>query len=433
MTLDVYDIVLGPDAKMPTLDADNLGIVAVQMLDAVQTIVDVLTDNDGGNGWKVTFDPGMNAYTDRSEARHIVVSGKPLLDAVPGSPMTKVAAIMTGFAVHEVGHTKLNFYDAVRDRWPGKQLPLTLTNIIEDVVLEARTVERYDGFADHGNGNIFAPTLEYVADLTCPKYPLKWDGSSGHKVNVTGQIVRYRDYVSFDSDPNTQRALDFVETWAKGMTADLTPKGAVALVEQWLDFVQTTLPETPEEPPVDLPKGEFPTTDGPTIPNEDDDESEGPKGKGKSEPKDDDGEAEDGDDEGGTEGEGDSEDDESEDGGTEGGEDGDDEDGGTDGPGGDGEGRDGDGNDADTMNRGEATKGTNDSLGAGGSGQSVAEAGDEDPDADFDPADLDKSFDDIAKPDNSFQQTHLDKVEKEERVTTRVDAGQFGKMRVIFR
>ena len=81
---------------------------------------------------------------------------------------------MTGFAVHEVGHTKLDFYAAIVKRWPGKKLPITLGNIIEDVVLEMRTVERFPGFADHGEGNVFRPTLEWVAKEPAP--PLRWSG-----------------------------------------------------------------------------------------------------------------------------------------------------------------------------------------------------------------------------------------------------------------
>ena len=219
MTLDVFDIKLGRH-QMPRLDADNTGLVAVQLLDAVQTVVDVLTDNDGGKGWTVGFDPTANAYTDRSAARRIVVSVKPLLDAKPGEPLSKVAAIMTGFAVHEVGHTKLNFFDAISARWPGAMLPKTLGNIIEDVVLELRTVERYPGFADHGEGNVFRPTLEWIAKLTCPTTPLEWAGSTGHKVNVVGQMLRYREFVTFSNDPVTQAALSFVETWMTGITSD---------------------------------------------------------------------------------------------------------------------------------------------------------------------------------------------------------------------
>ena len=439
--MDVFDIKLGTDV-MPRLDEDNLGLVAVKMLDAVQTIADVLTTNDGGKGWTVSFDPGMNAYTDRTSGRRsIVVSAKPMLDAKPGTPLARVAEVMAGFVVHEVGHTELDFFTAVKNEWPGKTLPLTLANIIEDVVLEARTVRRYNGFADHGEGNIFRPTLVWVANETCPKTPLKWSGSTGHKVNVTGQIVRYRDFVSFDTDEVTQTHLRWVEEWMQGITFDLTPSGCVALIRAWLDHVKDTLSDdVVEEPPIpDFPGGDFPS--GQSLPNEDDDDSE-PKGSGKGDDGEDgegnptggdgDSEESDDDDEDGTEGGGDSDDDEDGESGTEG-EDGDDEDGPTtDGGDGDGEGRGGDGNDADTLNRVDADKGANDGSGKGGSGQAIAEASDEDVLDDFVEEDLPESWDDTAKPEG-FQQNKVASAEADERVTTRLDAGAHGKMRVIFR
>jgi len=446
MALDVFTQKLGEE-KMPRLDADNTGLVAVQMLDAVQTVVDVLTDNDGGSGWKVGFDPTVNAYTDRSARRQIVVSVKPLLDAKPGDSLADVAAIMTGFAVHEVGHTKLDFFTAVNKRWPGKSLPKVITNIIEDVVLELRTVERFPGFADHGEGNVFRPTLEWVAKLTCPTYPLKWEGTTGHKVNVVGQILRYKEFVTFSDDARTAEAVEWVERWAQGITPALGPSGAVQLVSDLLDYMKASMadeavPEpTPDLP--DLPSGNDNISQ--TIPDEDDDDTEGDDGDGDSDDEGDegddggsatdapnidgddgegDGEAESGEDEGGSESDAEGDDDEDGDG------EGTDEGGEADGPG------KGDGNDADTMNREALEKGAQDGSGKGGSGQGVAEASDDegDPDEGFDEADLDDTFDEVSNPDgNGYQQRQIASAEADERVTTRMDAGAHGKMRVIFR
>ena len=84
MTLDVFDIKLGNE-KMPPLDPETTGFVAVKMLDAVQTVVDVLTDNDGHGGWTVTFDSnGQHLHRSFRKKRQIVVCVKPLFDARPG-------------------------------------------------------------------------------------------------------------------------------------------------------------------------------------------------------------------------------------------------------------------------------------------------------------------------------------------------------------
>ena len=430
MVLDVFTQKLG-DGVMPRLDADNTGLIAVQMLDAIQTVVNVLTDNDGGKGWSVSYDPTLNAYTDRSAARRIVVSVKPLLDASPGDSLVKVASIMTGFAVHEIGHTKLNFYDAISKRWPGKDLPKVLGNIIEDVVLEMRTVERFPGFADNGEGNVFRPTLEWVADLTSPKTPLKWGGSTGHKVNVVGQIVRYREFTTYADDAATQAALTWVEAWAQGITPALGPSGCVELISDLLDYMKASLrdEETQPEPPVETP--DFPSgNEGPSIPDED--EPPTTDGGDDGQPGDGNGEAEDDDEDGETEGPGGSDGEDGEDEGptTDGGEDGGDDTGE-----GKGEGRSGDGNDADTMDRTTADAGANDGPGSGGTGQAVADTEGEDLDAadlDFDKSEVADSFDDMSKPEG-YEQHRISDAEQEERVTTRVDAGAFGTMRVIFR
>ncbi len=441
MVLDVYNIKLGTET-MPSLDPETTGFVAVKLLDAVQTVVDVLTDNDGHGGWTVSFDPQANAYTDRSAKRKIVVSVKPLFDARPGDSLAGVASIMTGLAVHEIGHTKLNFYDAIVKRWPGKKLPLVLGNIIEDVVLEARTVDRYAGFADHGNGTVFHPALDWMAGQFPAPDALRWSGSVGHKVNIVGQIVRYRDYVTFSADETTQTQLRWVETWASGITARTEANDAVALIESLLDHIKATLDDDEDvEPPVtDGPTGTGGTDNGQqTIPDDEDgnDDTEGGTQPGDEPGEDDTEGGDDGEGEGnpetkpGTEGDDDADGDD--DGGsTEGGDDSEDGTDTTDG--GEGEARDGDGNDADTMDRGEADKGTNDQHGGGGSGQSVSEASDpDDVDDGFDPADLDPTFDDMAKPEDTGQQDYVNRQEQEERRTTRLDAGEHGKMRVIFR
>ena len=85
------------------------------------------------------------------------------------------------------------------------------------------------------------------------------------------------------------------------------------------------------------------------------------------------------------------------------------------------------------MNRTEGAKGSTDGDGAGGSGQAVAEASD--PVDDYVAEDLPKTFDDMSKvkPESLSNQRHVAEAEATERVTTRVDAGAFGKMRVVFK
>jgi len=443
VALDIFTQKLG-DLTRPfdfRSNPETMGIVADKMLDAVQTVVDVMSDPKTGRPYRVSFAPGASAFTDRGE-RIIVISGKPLMEAQTGTPLADVAAVMTGFALHEVGHANRDgkLFKAVEDRWPGKDVPKRLANILEDVALELATVDRYAGFKQ-----VFDPTMGWVAKNTCPTFPIPWGTKTGDRVNLAGQVVRYRPFVRFADDPQTAKAVKFFDDWRDAITGDITVPAALRMIADALAFIHDHSDDPEPEPPVQPPTPpEGPTTDGgdepepgdgdpgegkggggttteQTIPDdEDEDDTEG-DGDGS------DGDGNDGDDDGGTEGGGDSDDDE--DGQpTEGGDDDDGEGKGN----GDGEGRSGDGNDADTLDRTDAPKGANDGDGKGGSGQAVSET---DPDEGFDPADVDSSFDEVAKPDDGFysDQNRIASAEAEERVTTRMDAGAHGTMRVIFR
>jgi hypothetical protein len=446
--LDIFEHRFGDETHPGALSADgdnSLGQAGLKMLDAIQTVVDVLSDKDAS--YKVGFANTSSAFTDH-KGRRIVISGLPLTKAPKGTPYRDIAAVLTGFAVHEVGHTKKpGIIDAVRAEWPGKRLPQVLGNVIEDVVLEARTVERYAGLTD-----VFAPTFEWVARETCPTSPLKWGGSTGHKVNIMGQVVRYRPWVTFTNDAATQTAVAFGDEWAQRITAKTTPQQGVELVRDMLAFIHEPIEDEDED------EGNTEGDEGESQPGEGEGEGEGTEGGGDGseqalpdEDDDDDdteGEPAESDDEGDdTEGgsatdappidEGDTEGDDGEGGGGEsdGGEDDSESDGEADGEDADGEGKGGHSLDADTMDRSEADKGTNDGPGAGGSGQSISEAGDEDPDDPdngLDESELDKSFDELASESNYVDRTLQDAVD-EERITSRLDAGEHGKMRVIFR
>lgn len=448
MTLDIFTHRFG-DEPVPALDNENRGLVARQMLDCIQTVVDVIGED--GPGFAVRFSETMSAYTDQQK-RQIVISGMPLVLAKPGTKLTEVAAVLTGLAVHEVGHTRqVGIIDAVRDAYPGKLIPKTLGNIIEDVVLEARTIEHYAGFRD-----IFVPTLGWVAEQTCPKDTLVWGGSTGHKVNLVGQIVRYRPFVTFGDDAVTVAELRWWDEWSARITASLTPKGGLAMVREALAHLAAQREETPEppvppvieppEPPVieeppeggckfpipggDEPKGKGKGEgEGQSLPDEedDDDDTEGDEPGG-------DGDGDDSDEEGGSEGSGDSDEDGDGEGGTEG-EDGEDDGDGEGNPDPDGDertGTEGDKRGDPSAEQNELEQGSNDGEGSGGTGQGWAEAGDDDPDAGLEPGEIDKSFDDVAHTENRYQDSVLQNAADEEARTTRVNAGKYGEMRVVW-
>jgi hypothetical protein len=433
MTLDIFTHRFGDDV-LPALDNENRGLIAKGMLDAIQTVVDVIAD-DENTGYAVHFAPTMSAFTEHQK-RQIVISGLPLLASPVGTPLTDIAAILTGFAVHEVGHTRrVGIIDAARAEWPGKILPKTLANVIEDVVLELRTIRNYAGFRD-----IFAPTLAWVAEATCPKHTLVWEGTTGHKVNLVGQIVRYRPFVTFGEDAVTVAELQWWDEWASRIVVDLTPEGGVQMVRDALAHLAAQREAEPVEPPPGEGEGEGPG--GQSLPDEEDDSTEGGQPT-DDEPQGDEPEGET--DEGGQPG-GDNDDDAD----TEGGDGEDDGDGEDEGPGGTegdddepGEiGEDNDGEPTDTdggdqrgdpgAERVELEQGAQDSDGSGGTGQGVAEAGEDDPDAGLDETELDQSFDDISHTDNGYADQRLENAAEEEAKTSRLDGGAFGTIRVVW-
>jgi hypothetical protein len=425
--LDIFEHRFG-DATKPTkrlasdTDTDSLGEVGLAMLDAVQTVVDVLAD-EKNKGFRVSFAPTTSAYSSDAK-RRIVISGLPLMSAPAGTPYRDIAAILTGFAVHEIGHTKrVGIIDAVRNEWPGKKLPPILGNIVEDIVLEARVIERYAGLRD-----VFQPTFDWVARTSCPTYPIAWSGSTGHKVNVIGQMVRYRDYVTFAGDALTQKQLRWFDEWAARITAKTTPAEGVALVREALARIHDTADEDEpgegeDEQPKGKGKGKGKDTD--TLPDEDDTEGDDGDGDGDGE-----GNGGDDDDTEGDSGDGDA-DGEGQGQGTEGDSD-------ADGEGGDGEGEDGEGaNTSDAAdaqaNRIETGEGANDGTGAGGSGQAIADAGVEDPDLGLDEHEVDKSYDEQVHPNQTYADSLLQREVDEERISERINAGIYGRMKVIFR
>ena len=427
MTLDIFTQKLG-DLNTPrmTLNANDeaLGQTASKMLDAIQMVVDVMSDPQTGRPYRVSFAKGSSAFTDRGE-RIIVMSGEPLMNAKVGTPLAEVAAVMAGFAIHEVGHANRDgkLFKAVALKWPGKDVPRRIANILEDVSLELATINRYAGF-----DGVFDPTLQWVAERTCPTYPIPWGKTTGDRVNCAGQVVRYRDFVTFATDPQTAKAVKFFDDWRDAITGNMTVPAAMRHIEAALAFIHDHTDDEPE------PEGDTEGDEGEPEPGEGEGEGEGNGSGGDGETTDQTIEDDEDDTEGGDSGDGDGSDGD----GTEG----DDGDGGESGGDAEGDGQgegtegapDGRGDTIDTTDRVSADKGVNDTDGAGGTGQAVSETLGGDPDDGYDPSTKDKSFDDEAGHEDlsNYQNKVLEQAVQTERSTTRIDAREHGKMRVIF-
>jgi hypothetical protein len=447
MALDIFTNVVGGNTatSWPT-DPEEQAMLAVRMLDAVQTIADVLMDE--GMRYRVGFADLDTAYSDHT-LRQIVISAKPMTEG--GRPFDEIAAIMTGFAVHEIGHTKnreLAFSKAVHAEWPGKVTPHRLANILGDVRLEAAIVARFAGLRD-----VFVPTMVWVADKVSPKHEIAYGKTLHDRLNFVGQAVRYPDVTKFAADPETQSQLRWWQDW--GAVDDGTDNDAMLQrVRDGLARVRDGAEHEPVAPPPPDNGGcQFPSGNPPQGNPDGDEEppTEGgdQPGPGGGEPDDD------GDDTEGGDGDGDDSDEEP----TEGGKSGGDEDGDEDGPteGGDSDGDpddddDGEGNPGGEPTDDEPTDGPGGQLaegktldrieggdapqgdGEGGSGQAVSNAPDADPDEGLDTDKLNKTQDDLTEGENDWAETHekrqLQRAVNEERSSSRLDGGAYGKMRV---
>lgn len=433
------------------VDAESQASLALDVLDHIQTVVDVLVDE--GVSYEVAFGGTDAAFTEH-KSRRIVISVKPLTEG--GKPFDDVVAIQTGFAVHEIGHTKERERELgrlIKAEWPGKVMPHRLGNILSDVRLEATAVARWPGLT-----GVFHPTLVWVAEKTCPTHVLTYGKTKHDRLNFAGQAVRYEPFVQFAQDTATQAELVWWKEWGN-VSAETTNEDMLERVRQGLDRIKAGAEYEPA--PEDENGGPSKDGDPTQSPNADadettegengeessgedgeqgeDGETEG-EGNGESEESDTEGEGEgsptdapDMGDESKGEGKGESEDGEDA---TKGGDD-DSEDGGTDGTEGDSvpdHVLDGQLDEGETLDRTHTDAPMGD--GAGGSGKAIADAADVDEGLDKDK--LTKTQDELTQtnPDDpasrveKYQNDRLQNGVEEERQTTRFDAGAFGKMKV---
>lgn len=459
MTFEVFTQKLGDAPSVWPTDTDEQAELAVKVLDAVQVIVDVLVDE--GVQYEASFAATGSAYTDH-QRRRIAVSAKPLLEG--GRPLDEVAAIIAGFVVHEIGHTKERERELgalLKAEWPGKVTPHRLSNILSDVRLEATAIARFAGLRD-----VFVPTMVWVAEATCPTHDIAYGKTLHERINFVGQAVRYAPFVSFAADEETQRQLRWWQEWG-AVDATTDNETMLRLVREGIERIKQGAEYEPE-PPVEDGQGGGSPDDEPSqgTPDDDLDEpTEGGDGEGE------DADGEDGDTEGGDDdtegdadgdgngdGEADDEDDESEsEGGSEtdaepldgtdaGGSaesddesDGEGEDGDTEGEAEDGESNgeaeggdhvlDGQLGEGETLDR-EESDDENVGDGAGGSGKTIGQ--DSDVDEGLVEDKLDKTQDELTEGDRmeQYRNEHLQQQVDEERSSSRIDAGAFGKMKV---
>ena len=416
MALNIFSDVVGEgDIEWPR-DTESQALLAVKVLDRIQVVADMLTDSAGVR-YKVSFADLDTAYSDHLR-KAIVISAKPMVQG--GRPIAAIIEIMTGFAVHEVGHTKereLAFSKLVRAEWPGKVTPQRLGNILGDVRLEAAIVARFNGLRD-----VFIPTMTWVSDQLQAERPegtiMAWGKTLHERLNFVGAAVRYSHCTEFGTDPETVSQLAWWQDW--GAVDDGTDndvmiqrvRDGIARIREGAEHAPEPEPEGPVGPPPEGPVCPPPVPTEPKgMPPEGNPDNDFPEGEDepKGEPN---GETNGGDTEG--EGEGEPE-----------GEPKGDEPKGTEGEDGDGKGDKG-----GTLDRTEAPAGTNDQHGSGGTGKAVSDSLD-DPDEGLDEELVEQDQDGLTESEPYDRQARtIQMAVDEERSSSRLDAGAYGTMKV---
>jgi len=423
VSLSIFDRRVGDGNLIWPRDQEAQAMLAIDVLDAVQTVVDVLVD--GGDTYRASFAPEATAHTDFGR-RNIVVSSKPLREG--GRPLSDIIDIITGFVVHEVGHTKLDdeLSELVAKEWPNKVVPQRLSNILQDVRLERFMVSRFPGLA-----GVFDPTFDWVAAQNPYTEAESYGVRIAERVNFAGAVIRYRKYVTFATDATTQAELVWWEQWGD-VAGSATNDEMLRLVREGIDHIHvgadTSTPPPPTGPGPEGPVLPPPTTTQPPTEAGPDDDEGGCQFPGGSDPEGSDEPGDDADEPGGDDGSGDSEPDD-----TEGEGKGEDKPGGDSQGGGDTEGG-GDPDDTDTPVD-PFDRPTDDGpmgKGGGGDGGRIAEATPDDVDEGLEPDKLDKTMDELAE--GSYMEQAQDRrvqvLADQERGSERIKAGIYGTMKV---
>lgn len=151
---------------------DERTLILVGILDAAQTVADVLVDNDG-NRAKVIFDDKSVAYTlfTPDGRRTIAINPGPVLD--PNLSPAQSATVMTAFIVHEIGHTHKSGESlrlAFEARFGQSPVHKKVNGIFDDRRVDVFMQSRYPGL-----DGVIEPGLEWVASRSPEPRVLVWD------------------------------------------------------------------------------------------------------------------------------------------------------------------------------------------------------------------------------------------------------------------
>lgn len=193
----------------------------------VQTFVNAFA-RDGR--YLVTFDPRVSTAGTDMDTRRVVITPAPILDQ--SIDAEQAGLILTGLAVHEISHSRYGKATAaaVARAFPRNGLADQLSNILDDVRIEARFAADYPGYA-----GVFAPTLDYVGRGMVAKNggrPIEL--AAGDYANIASAAIRYSEYTDWFG---LEAERDWWQAWAGRWSREDSPRRHVEAIREALRHV----------------------------------------------------------------------------------------------------------------------------------------------------------------------------------------------------
>ena len=245
-------------------------------LGGVTSIVNAMA---GGDRYSVGLGGASTAWTD-IKGHRVAITSAALAD--PRLTVSEALGVTTAMAVHEAGHARLTApMQRAVERAFGKagtsaraDRALRLSNIVDDVRLEARTADRWPAY-----GPLFPLAMWWVAQ----RYPsgkiARLPASQGEAVNFGLAAIRYGDLTEWATDPAIAAERAWWADWGQRAASHDRPKDHVGAISEALDRI-AGLPEQVEQP--QPPQPGQPGQQPDESESEDQDEGEGVEGEGES-------------------------------------------------------------------------------------------------------------------------------------------------------
>jgi Mg-chelatase subunit ChlD len=208
----------------------------------VKTFVDTFATGDVA--YRVTFDPRVQTAGTDLQNKKVVISPAPALD--PTLDSVGAGHVLTAMATHEASHVRYGRATAgavTKEFGRENEAAHRLSNILDDVRIEARFVKDYPGYTD-----VFKPAIDYVAkahlDKDADGEPILAKPSLANPIGLVVTAVRYPDWGDWTGVEDER---DWWIGWKDRWASEDRPGKHVEAVREGLARL-ALMSEKPDEP-----------------------------------------------------------------------------------------------------------------------------------------------------------------------------------------